>query len=145
MSCPWEDTLAALTSHPVAGPTACGTLTCVSDVDEIQWWTVPEVVEHLDQPLLTVRRWLEDREILGLRRGERSVLMIPVLFFDDEGPLPHLKGTFTVLADGGMKDDEIIHWLFEPDPTLPVEGGPIHSMLAGFKTEVRRRAMETAF
>ena len=56
-----------------------------------------------------------------------------------------MRGTFTVLADGGMSDEEIIAWLFAADPTLPVDGAPIDAIRAGHKTEVRRRAMETAF
>ena len=50
-----------------------------------------------------------------------------------------------MLADGGMKDDEILAWLFTRDPTLPVEGAPIDALRAGLKTEMRRRAMELAF
>lgn len=118
----------------------------VTDVPEVtQWWTVPDVVEHLGQRVQTVRRWIEEREVVGIRRGENNAFAMPAAFFDAEGPIPALKGTFTVLADGGMKDHEIISWLFEPDPTLPVEGAPIDAMKAGFKTEVRRRAMESAF
>ena len=56
-----------------------------------------------------------------------------------------LAGTFTVLADGGMDDTEIIEWLFTPDETLPVDGAPIDAMRAGHKTEIRRRAQELAF
>ena len=44
-----------------------------------------------------------------------------------------------------MNDDEIIEWLHTPDETLPVEGAPIDAMMAGHKTEVRRRAQELAF
>ena len=44
-----------------------------------------------------------------------------------------------------MSDDEIITWLFTPDPTLPVEGAPIDALRAGHKTEIRRRAQELAF
>lgn len=118
----------------------------VTDVPEVtQWWTVPDVVEHLGQRVQTVRRWIEEREVVGIRRGENNAFAMPAAFFDAEGPIPALKGTFTVLADGGMKDHEIISWLFEPDPTLPVKGAPIDAMKAGFKTEVRRRAMESAF
>ena len=43
-----------------------------------------------------------------------------------------------------MSDAEIIGWLFAPDDTLPVPGAAIDALRAGFKTEVRRRAMETA-
>lgn len=69
---------------------------------------------------VTEVRWLlEDRELIGIRRGERSVLSVPEAFLDDDGPVPALKGTFTVLADGGFSDAEIIAWLFAPDPTWP--------------------------
>ena len=47
---------------------------------------------------------------------------MPAGFVDDEGPLHALKGTFTVLADGGMSDTEILRWLHTPDDTLPVRG-----------------------
>ena len=70
---------------------------------------------------------------------------MPAEFLDETGPLAALRGTFTVLADGGMSDEEIIAWLFAADPTLPVDGAPIDAIRAGHKTEVRRRAMETAF
>lgn len=109
------------------------------------WWTVPDIVGNLGQTLLTVRRWIEDREIIGVRRGDNHAFAVPAAFFGDTGPLVHLKGTFTVLADGGMNDSEIIAWLFEPDESLPVDGAPIDAIRAGFKTEVRRRAMESAF
>jgi hypothetical protein len=88
---------------------------------------------------------LADRELLALRVGPNKALQVPARFVTDEGPLPELRGTFTVLADGGLSDEESLRWLHTPDPTLPVEGAPIDALLAGFKTEVRRRAMELAF
>lgn len=110
-----------------------------------QWLTVPDLAERLDLPLSAVRRLIDDRELLSARVGERNVVAVPEKFLDDEGVLPSLKGTFTVLRDGGMNDREILTWLFTPDPSLPVEGAPIDSLRGGFKTEVRRRAMELAF
>lgn len=112
-------------------------------VDE--WLTVPGVAERFGLPPAQVRRMLADREVLGARIGERRVVSMPAKFFDQAGPRHELKGTFTVLADGGMNDDEIIEWLFTPDPTLPVEGAPIDALIAGHKTEIRRRAQELAF
>ncbi len=109
-----------------------------------EWLTVPDVAERLAVPLSTVRRMIEDRELLAARLGERRVVHVPARFLDEKA-LPHLKGTFTVLGDGGMGDEDILRWLFTPDATLPVEGAPIDALASGFKTEVRRRAMETAF
>ena len=108
------------------------------------WLTVPDVAERLGIPLSAVRRLLEDRELLSARIGERKVVAVPEQFLDEE-VFRHLRGTFTVLADGGMRDEEILEWLFTPDETLRVPGTPVDNLAAGFKTEVRRRAMEQAF
>ena len=110
-----------------------------------EWLTVPDLAERLDLPMSTVRQLIADREVLSARIGERNVIAVPAKFLDDEGILPALKGTFTVLGDGGMNDTEILTWLFTPDASLPVEGAPIDSLRGGFKTEVRRRAMDLAF
>ncbi|GAA5028930.1 hypothetical protein GCM10023258_24960 [Terrabacter aeriphilus] len=109
-----------------------------------QWLTVPDIAERLGVPLSRVRQLLADRELLGVRIGERRVMAVPEKFLDETGPRPELRGTFTVLADGGYDDEEIITWLFTPDATLPVEGAPIDAMRAGHKTEIRRRAQELA-
>ncbi len=110
-----------------------------------EWTTVPDVAELLDLSLARVRQLLADRHLLSLRVGPRNVVSIPAKFVTEEGPRPELRGTFTVLADGGMNDEEILRWLFTPDETLPVEGAPIDALLAGHKTEVRRRAQAMAF
>ncbi|PKW25581.1 Rv2175c family DNA-binding protein [Phycicoccus duodecadis] len=109
------------------------------------WVTVPDLAERLGIRLADVRRLIEDRELLAVRVGERRVVAVPEGFLDADGPLEALKGTFTVLADGGMRDDEIVRWLHTPDDTLPSGGTPLDAIRAGFKTEVRRRAMEEAF
>lgn len=116
-------------------------------LDELvgSWLPIPDVAERLGVQLSTVRRMVEDRELLALRVGDRGVLKVPEKFLGPEGPLAALRGTFTVLSDGGMTDEEAVRWLFTPDPTLPVQGAPIDSIIGGFKTEVRRRAMEQAF
>ena len=108
------------------------------------WLTVPDVAERLGIALSAVRRLIEDRELLSARIGERRVVAVPEQFLHED-VFRHLRGTFTVLADGGLDDDEILRWLFTPDPTLRVPGTPVDNLAAGFKTEVRRRAMEQAF
>lgn len=107
------------------------------------WVTVPDLAERLGLRLSDVRRLIEDRILLAARVGERGVVAVPDAFIGDEGPLAALPGTFTVLADGGMNDTEILHWLFSPSDVS--EGTPIAALRAGRKTEVRRLAMETAW
>lgn len=109
-----------------------------------EWLTVPDIAERLGIPLSRVRQSIADREVVAARIGERAVIAVPARFFDESGPRADLKGTITVLADGGMDDTEIIRWLFTPDPTLPVEGAPIDALWAGRKREVRRRAQAEA-
>lgn len=117
------------------------------DIEQLvgEWLTVPDIGERMGLRLSDVRQMIEDRHVLGTRIGPRKVMSVPSKFFNDAGPLPELPGTFTVLGDGRMNDAQILRWLFTPDDTLPVQGAPIDALLAGFKTEVRRRAMEAAF
>ena len=117
------------------------------DLEELvgEWLTVPDIGERMGLRLSDVRQMIEDRQVLGLRIGPRNVMSVPSRFFGEAGPLPELPGTFTVLGDGRMTDPQILRWLFTPDDTLPAPGAPIDALLAGFKTEVRRRAMEAAF
>ena len=110
-----------------------------------EWLTVPDIGERMGLRLSDVRQMIEDRQVLGVRIGPRKVLSVPSKFFNEEGPLPELPGTFTVLGDSRMTDAQILRWLFTPDDTLPVQGAPMDALLAGFKTEVRRRAMEAAY
>ena len=110
-----------------------------------EWLTVPDIGERMGLRLSDVRRMIEDRQVLGVRIGVRKVMSVPSKFFNEEGPLPELPGTFTVLGDSRMSDAQILRWLFTPDDSLPVQGSPMDALLAGFKTEVRRRAMEAAY
>lgn len=109
-----------------------------------EWLTVPDLSDLLGMRLSDIRQLIEDRQLLGFRIGPRNVMAVPSKFVNESGPLPGLAGTFTVLADGRMSDVEILRWLFTPDETLPAPGAPIDALLAGFKTEIRRRAMEAA-
>ena len=110
-----------------------------------EWLTVPDIAERLGLRLSDVRQLITDRQILSVRIGPRHVISVPAKFVNEDGLLPELPGTFTVLRDSRMTDNEILRWLFTPDDTLPAPGAPMDALLAGFKTEVRRRAMEAAF
>lgn len=113
----------------------------ISDGD---WLAVPDIVELTGASVSRVRSWLQDRDVVGLRRGANHAVMVPRTFFTEEGPVPMLRGTISVLGDSGLDDAEIIEWLHRPDESLP-GGSPIASLRAGHKSEVRRRAQEEAF
>nr|WP_246297191.1 Rv2175c family DNA-binding protein [Janibacter cremeus] len=107
------------------------------------WLTLPDIAEQLGVRITQVHRMLKDGELVAVRRGERNVLSVPQEFIGEDGPLPELRGTFTVLHDGGFTDEEIVEWMFARDDRL-VGGTPIGAIRQGAKTEVRRRAMEEA-
>ena len=57
----------------------------------------------------------------------------------DEKPV--VLTTFTVLADHGYSDAEIVDWLFARGEDWPAGQSAMEAIGAGVKTEVRRRAM----
>jgi hypothetical protein len=116
----------------------------VEDLDQLvaEWLTLPDVAERLSLDVGKVRRLIQDRFLIAVRRGEPRVLSVPAALLDDAGPLPQLPGTLTVLADAGFDDVEALIWLFTPDDSLP--GTPIEALRAGRKTEIRRRAQALA-
>ncbi len=115
------------------------------DLDTLvsEWLPLPDVAERIGLDVGKVRRLLQDRCLVGIRRGERNVLSVPAALIIDGAPLPELRGTLTVLADSGYDDEASLRWLFTPDDTLP--GTPVDALRAGRKTEVRRRAQALAF
>ncbi|AKT52038.1 hypothetical protein ADJ73_13490 [Arsenicicoccus sp. oral taxon 190] len=118
----------------------------MSAVEELVpgWVTVPDLAEAGGVPLSTVRTWLQERLLLAVRRGERTVVSIPETFVQEGAPLEALRGTLSVLHDSGLGDAEAIEWLHTPDDSLRT-GTPIGDLRAGHKTEIRRRAQELAF
>ncbi len=126
------------------------------DLHVEDWLPLPDVAERLGTDVGKVRRLLQDRRLLALRRRERAILAVPERFLGRtaEGGwevVPALHGTLTLLSDAGFSDEEAIRWLFAPDPSLAVQGWsppgvptPIDALAAGHKTEVRRRAQAEA-
>ena len=119
------------------------------------WLNLPDVAERLGTDVGRVRRLVQDRHLLALRRGDRLIMSVPERFLvatgDGWAVIPSLRGTLVLLADAGFSDEESVRWLFEPDPTLANQAlppgtvpAPIDALAAGQKTEVRRRAQALA-
>lgn len=105
--------------------------------DEIEWMTVPDLVETLGLSQSQVRRLIEDRHLVATRRD--GVLVVPASFVRDREVLTELHGTVIVLSDLHLSDDEIVRWLVEEDDILGAT--PIDALRSGRKAEVRRVAM----
>ena len=117
----------------------------MDDLDALvpEWLTLPDVAARLGMDVGKVRRLLQDRYLVGARRGERNVLSVPAALLVDRAPLSELRGTLIVLADSGYDDEAALRWLFTADESLP--GRPVDALREGRKTEVRRRAQALAF
>lgn len=108
-----------------------------------EWLTLPDIAERLGLDVGKVGRLLQDRYLVGVRRGESNGFSVPAALLADGAPLPELRGTLTVLADSGYDDEAALRWLFTADDSLP--GRPVDALREGRKTEVRRRAQALAF
>ena len=105
-----------------------------------EWLTLPDLVEVLGEPLGRVRRLLDDRHLVGSKRG--GVFAVPAAFVVDGEPLASLRGTVIVLQDAGFTDDELIDWLLAEEVSLGL--APIEALRRGRKSEVRRVAQTLA-
>ena len=119
----------------------------MADVENLvgKWLSVPEVADALGLRQRQVRKMITDGDLLSYRVGPNLAVGVPAAFVRDGELLPSLPGTVTVLRDARLSDDEALEWLFTPDETLPLPGGPMQMLLAGRKAEVRKRASELAF
>lgn len=115
------------------------------DVDALvgEWVTVPDLAEALGIDVVNVRQYLKDGYLVGVRRGERSVIGVPAAFVQDGVVVKKIPGLLTLLRDAGYDENESLRWIFTPDDSLP--GTPMQALLDNRHTEVRRRAQSLAF
>ena len=117
-----------------------------------EWLTLPDVAVALGIEVGKVRRLVAERHLVGIKRGDRSTFQVPAAFLvpvespgDTSGEvevLPALRGTVLVLADAGFTDAEMLHWMFDVDPSIGMP--PVEALRAGRKAEVRRVAQSLA-
>lgn len=113
----------------------------MTDTPEVTWLTIPDLTEILGLKVSQVRRLIEDRALLAVRRD--GVWAVPDVFIVDGEPMHELKGTLIVLADAGFSDEEAMHWLLSEEESLGTS--PVQALLAGRKAEVRRVAQALGF
>jgi hypothetical protein len=112
----------------------------VTDADQTDWLTIPDLVERLGQTPSRIRRLIDDRHLLAMKID--GVLKVPAAFLRDDAPLPELHGTAMVLADAGFTDAQALEWLLGEEDSLGTT--PIAALRAGRKSEVRRVAQALA-
>lgn len=112
----------------------------IAPAPETEWLSLPDLVEATGEPLGRVRRFLDEKQLIGSRRS--GSLRVPSVFLVDGQPLGTLRGTIIVLQDAGFSDDEAIDWLLAVDDTIGV--APIDALRTGRKSEVRRVAQTLA-
>ncbi|SMH40087.1 hypothetical protein SAMN06295885_1735 [Rathayibacter oskolensis] len=111
-----------------------------SSASEIEWLTIPDLVERTGLTVSRVRRLLDERHLIGARRG--GIMMVPALFLRDGEPMTEIRGTAILLGDSGFTDDEAVEWLLSDEESLGTS--PVLALRAGRKAEVRRVAQALA-
>ncbi|GHH74282.1 transcriptional regulator [Streptomyces sulfonofaciens] len=106
------------------------------------WLTLPDIAEMLGAEVTRVRQLVKEGQLIAVRRGENRALHVPAAFIDGDKVVKGLTGTLTLLRDDGFTDEEMLEWLFTPDPTLP--GTPAQALGENRGTEVKRRAQALA-
>jgi hypothetical protein len=106
------------------------------------WLHLPDIAEMLDVQVTRVRQLVKEGQLIAVRRGENRTLQVPAAFIDGDRVVKGLSGTLTLLKDDGYSDEEMLEWLFTPDPSLP--GTPAQALSENRGTEVKRRAQALA-
>jgi hypothetical protein len=105
----------------------------------ISWLDYSQVAERLAVSPGKVRRLVQDRTLLSKKVD--GVLVVPEVFLD-EAVMGELRGTATLLVDGGFSQDEALDWFLRRDDTLGAS--PIDAIAQGRAREVRRLAQSLA-
>ena len=125
----------------------------VLDPDEAVY-DLPAVASILGIPVTKVHQHLRQKHLIGVRRN--GVLVVPKIFFDDKNNVvKSLSGLLVVLHDGGYSENDIVRWLFTPDPSLTLSrdgtgevvenARPVDALHSHQAREVVRRAQAMAY
>ena len=125
----------------------------VLDPDEAVY-DLPAVASILGIPVTKVHQHLRQKHLISVRRN--GVLVVPKIFFDEKNNVvKSLSGLLVVLHDGGYSENDIVRWLFTPDPSLTLSrdgtgevvenARPVDALHSHQAREVVRRAQAMAY
>ncbi|WP_276652121.1 Rv2175c family DNA-binding protein [Corynebacterium vitaeruminis] len=104
--------------------------------------SVPDYADRLGVPVTRVFDALGDHKLIAV--VEDGVKKIPEAFLSAKNTTnKFVPGVIALLSDGGYSDQEILHYLFTEDDSLP--GRPIDALHGHLAREVMRRAQASAF
>lgn len=107
--------------------------------ESVTWLDLSEVAQRLGVSLGKVRSLVQERTLLAARVD--GVVKVPEDFLDD-AVMGELRGTATLLVDGGFSETEALDWFLRPNDSLGTR--PIDAIAQGRKREVRRLAQSLA-
>jgi excisionase family DNA binding protein len=111
-------------------------------MSDAEWLSVPDFADRLGVAASHIRELVREGELAAVRRGERNTVQLPAGFIVeiDGVPVivPTLKGTLTLLHDGGFTDEEAIEWLLAHEEELGKS--PLDALREGQRAHVRRIA-----
>ncbi len=107
--------------------------------DSVSWLDYSQVADRLGVSPGKVRQLVHERTLLSKRID--GVFQVPDIFLA-EGVMGELRGTATLLIDGGFSDEEAFDWFLRLDGSLGTS--PIEAIAQGRKREVRRLAQSLA-
>lgn len=105
----------------------------------MNWLDYSQVASRLGVSPGKVRRMVQERALLSKRVD--GVLHIPEIFLSD-AVMGEIRGTATLLIDGGYTEEEALDWFVRHDDSLGTS--PIDAISQGRKREVRRLAQSLA-
>lgn len=116
-----------------SAPPICDDGEVTNVLDSIDLLPLRDAAEQLGLPPGKVRRLVEERALLAVKRGPE--LRIPARFIRNGEPLAGLRGTVILLLDAGFDEREALEWLFAEDDALGA--APVAALEQGRKTQVR--------
>ena len=105
------------------------------------WVNLPDVSTKLGVSISKVHQMIRDGQLIAVKH--EGVRQVPAELVANSTVLKHLPGVLTLLRDNGYNDEEVLRWLYQPDPDL--DGCGARGLGGDRAREVKRRAQAVGF